>query len=116
AIKVLHPEFTRDERAIKRFQREARAIAEVSSHPNIVTVHDYGELDGRAYLVMEYVSGDTLKQRLGNPVPNELARDVVKAVGSALDFAHTKGLVHRDVKPANILFTEDDRILLSDFG
>jgi len=115
AIKVLHPEFIRDERALKRFKREALAIARIS-HPNIVAVYDYGELDGRAYLVMEYVAGDTLKRRLGKPVSNHFALEVVTAVSAALDYAHSKGLVHRDVKPANILFTEDNRIVLSDFG
>lgn len=115
AIKVLHPEFIRDERALARFKREALAVARLA-HPNIVAVYDYGEHDGRAYLVMEYVAGNTLKARLGKPVSNELAHGVVKAVGSALDYAHSKGLIHRDVKPGNVLFTEDDRIVLSDFG
>lgn len=115
AIKVLHPEFIRDERALRRFKREALAIARLS-HPNIVAVYDYGEHDGHVYLVMEYIAGNTLKGRLGKPVPYALALDVVHAVGSALDYAHAKGLIHRDVKPANILFTEDSRVLLSDFG
>ncbi len=115
AIKVLHPEFLRDERTLKRFQREALAVARLS-HPNIVGVYDYGEQDGRAYLVMEYIAGNTLKTRLGRPVSTEFAYDVMKSVGSALDYAHSKGIVHRDIKPANVLFTEDDRIVLSDFG
>lgn len=115
AIKILHPEFLRDQRALRRFKREALAVARLH-HPNIVAVYDYGEHDSRAYLVMEYVSGNTLKVRLGKPVGYQLALDVVTAVGSALDYAHGKGLVHRDVKPGNILFTEDDRIVLSDFG
>jgi serine/threonine protein kinase len=115
AIKVLHPEFIREERALRRFKREALAVARLS-HPHIVGVYDYGEHDGRAYLVMEFVAGNTLKQRLGRPVPYELALELVRSVGSALDYAHSKGIVHRDIKPANILFTEDDRIVLSDFG
>jgi len=115
AIKVLHPEFTRDERAVKRFQREALAVARLS-HPNIVGVYDYGEHEGRAYMVMEYIAGNTLKGRLGKPVPYDFALDLVRSVGSALDYAHSKGIIHRDIKPANILFTEDDRIVLSDFG
>ncbi len=116
AIKVLHPEFIRDERALRRFKREAVAVARLT-HPNIVAVYDYGEQDGRAYLVMEYVSGSTLKARLaGKPMPYADALAVVRAVGSALDYAHSKGLVHRDVKPGNVLYTEDGRIVLSDFG
>ncbi|MBM2810167.1 MAG: hypothetical protein HW416_926 [Chloroflexi bacterium] len=115
AVKVLHPEFIRDVGAIRRFKREALAVAKLA-HPNIVAVYDYGEHDGRAYLVMEYVAGNTLKGRLGKPVGYQLSLDLVTAVGSALDYAHSKGMVHRDVKPANILFTEDNRIVLSDFG
>jgi serine/threonine protein kinase len=116
AIKVLHPEFIRDERALRRFKREAVAVARLT-HSNIVAVYDYGEQDGHAYLVMEYVSGSTLKSRLGGkPLPQADTLAVVRAVGSALDYAHSKGLVHRDVKPGNILYTEDNRIVLSDFG
>jgi serine/threonine protein kinase len=115
AIKVLHPEFTRDEKALKRFQREALAVARLS-HPNIMAVYDYGEHEGRAYLVMEYIAGNTLKSRLGKPVSYSFALELIKAVGSALDYAHSKGIVHRDIKPANVLFTEDERIVLSDFG
>ena len=115
AIKILHPEFIRDERALRRFKREALAVARLH-HPNIVAVYDYGEHDGRAYLVMEYVSGNTLKQRLGKPASLSMTLDLVRSVGAALDYAHSKGIVHRDIKPANILFADDDRVVLSDFG
>jgi serine/threonine protein kinase len=114
AIKILHPEYVRDQRALRRFKREALAVARLN-HPNIVTVFDYGEHEGRAYLVMEYIEGSTLKGRLGKPVTYALALELVTAVANALDYAHSKGLIHRDIKPANILFTHEDRIL-SDFG
>ncbi len=115
AIKILHPEYVRDQRALRRFKREALAVARLN-HPNIVTVFDYGEHDGRAYLVMEYIEGSTLKGRLGKPVAYTMALELVTAVANALDYAHSKGLVHRDIKPANILFTHEGRIVLSDFG
>jgi serine/threonine protein kinase len=115
AIKILHPEYVRDQRALRRFKREALAVARLN-HPNIVTVFDYGEHEGRAYLVMEYIEGSTLKGRLGKPVSYTAALELVTAVASALDYAHSKGLVHRDIKPANILFTNEGRIVLSDFG
>jgi len=115
AIKVLHPEFIRDERALRRFKREALAVARLH-HTNIVGVYDYGEHEGRAYLVMEYIAGSTLKSRLGKPASLELTVSVIGAVGAALDYAHSKGVVHRDIKPANILFADDDRVVLSDFG
>ena len=115
AIKILHPEYVRDQRALRRFKREALAVARLN-HPNIVTVFDYGEHEGRAYLVMEYIEGSTLKGRLGKPVTYAAALELVTAVASALDYAHSKALVHRDIKPANILFTQEGRIVLSDFG
>jgi serine/threonine protein kinase len=115
AIKILHPEYVRDQRALRRFKREALAVARLN-HPNIVTVFDYGEHEGRAYLVMEYIEGSTLKGRLGKPVSYTQALELVTAVASALDYAHSKGLIHRDIKPANILFTHEGRIVLSDFG
>ncbi len=115
AVKILHPEHVRDQRALRRFKREALAVARLN-HPNIVTVFDYGEHEGRAYLVMEYIEGSTLKGRLGKPVTYTAALELVTAVANALDYAHSKGLIHRDIKPANILFTHEGRIVLSDFG
>jgi serine/threonine protein kinase/N-acetylneuraminic acid mutarotase len=116
AIKVLRPEVVESKQAIERFQREARVAARLSAHPNIVTIYDYGEQDGRAYLVLELVDGITLEERLAEPsTADELVR-VFNAVGSALDYAHSRQLVHRDVKPSNVLIGNDGRVVLSDFG
>ena len=116
AIKVLRPEIVQDEKAIERFQREARVAARLSAHPNIVTIYDYGEQAGRAYLVLEYIDGMTLERRLLQPISAIEIEEVTRAVASALDYAHSHQFVHRDVKPSNILLGSDGRIFLSDFG
>jgi eukaryotic-like serine/threonine-protein kinase len=118
AVKVIRTEALPQnaiERALKRFEREAKSLAKLT-HPNIVKVTDYGEYEGMPYLVMPYLPGGTLKKLLGKPMP---WRDVVKVlipVAEALDFAHRQGVVHRDVKPANILLTELGQPMLTDFG
>lgn len=103
------------ERIMNRFEREARAHAGFS-HPNIVPVYDYGELDGIPYLVMAYLSGGTLKDRVGEPVHFQSAIHYIKPVADALSYAHKLGVVHRDVKPSNILLSSEDRPALTDFG
>ena len=103
------------ERLMKRFEREAKAMAKFS-HPNIVPVHDYGEMDGSPYLVMEYIPGGTLKERISKPIPWEQAVQWLAPVANALRYAHERNIIHRDVKPSNILFDEEDRPLLTDFG
>lgn len=117
AVKVLDPTYTSgDSDALARFQREARAIANLR-HPNILTVHDYGEEGGLAYIVMEYVEGGTLRDRLqGEAFDWQRALDLGMGVGRALAFAHDRGIIHRDVKPANILLPREDWPLLADFG
>ncbi len=114
AIKVLN--IHDDEEFLQRFRQEARAVAALR-HPNILMVHDYGEEHGRAYLVMEYVSGGTLKARLtGQPMSwPEVARFIIP-IGQALAYAHGQGIIHRDIKPANILLPQPDWPLLADFG
>jgi hypothetical protein len=116
AIKVLHFSEADEGEFLERFRREAKAIAALR-HPNILTIHDYGERHGAAYIVMEYVSGGTLKDRLtGKAVDWPDAAPLVIAVGSALEHAHSQGIIHRDVKPANILLAGSDWPLLADFG
>jgi eukaryotic-like serine/threonine-protein kinase len=117
AIKVLHEQFTQDEEYVERFRREARSVAQLS-HPNIVTVIDRGEEGGRQYIVFEYVEGENLKQvieRTG-PVPVRDALLLSLQMARALGFAHDRGLIHRDVKPQNVLMNEDGQAKMTDFG
>jgi serine/threonine protein kinase len=115
AIKVLPAIMSRDETFRARFEQEARAVAQLH-HPNILTVFDYGDEDGMAYLVMEYAAGGTLKDRIAGPLPLDEAIEIASQLACALDYAHQRGLVHRDVKPSNVLLDDDGRPLLSDFG
>lgn len=103
------------ERLMKRFEREAKAQARFS-HPNIVPVHDYGEVDGSPYIVMAYVPGGTLKQKTGKPINVQTALDWLIPIADALAYAHELGVVHRDIKPSNILFDQKGRPMLADFG
>ena len=116
AIKILRATEVSGQEFLDRFRREARAIAALR-HPNILTIYTYGEEGGIAYIVMEYVPGGTLKDRLtGEPVDWPDAATLVIPVGRALAYAHSHGIVHRDVKPANILLPRPDWPLLADFG
>ena len=103
------------ERMLKRFEREAKALAKLA-HPNIVSIFDYGEHEGSPYLVMQFVQGGTLKQQMGTPVSYVEAARLLLPVAQALEYAHGRGIVHRDVKPANILITDNHDRMLSDFG
>jgi eukaryotic-like serine/threonine-protein kinase len=117
ALKVLHAQYTDDDEFVERFKREARAVAQLS-HPNIVTVIDRGEDDGRQYIVFEYIDGENLKERvvrngrLGVSEALELAIQTARG----LAFAHQHGLVHRDVKPQNVLLNGDGQAKVTDFG
>jgi serine/threonine-protein kinase len=117
AIKILHEHYAADPEYLERFRREARAVARLS-HPNIVTVIDRGVVDGRQYIVFEYVEGENLKElvvRSGRlPVPQAL--ELVLAVADGLSFAHDHGLVHRDVKPQNVLLSREGEVKVTDFG
>jgi eukaryotic-like serine/threonine-protein kinase len=117
ALKILHDVLGRDADTIERFRREARSVAQLS-HPHIVTVIDRGEDDGRQYIVFEYIDGENLKrvvEREG-PLPVRRALTLAVTVGRALAFAHANGLVHRDVKPQNVLIDRDGRPKVTDFG
>ncbi len=116
-IKVLRPEFTSDEDFIKSFKREAMAVASLS-HPNIVNIHDVGQEDNIHYLVMEYIQGDNLKNiiRKNERLTPEHAVRIAVQVCEALEHAHENHIVHRDVKPHNILIADDGRAKLTDFG
>ncbi len=116
AIKLLPANLVGEEDFLKRFEREASSAANLR-HPNILPVYEYGEQDDVPYLVMPYIKGGTLKDRLerGDVTPGQIARYLTQ-VAEALDFAHAKGIIHRDVKPANILIDEHDQAYLADFG
>jgi serine/threonine-protein kinase len=116
AIKILHEHYSRDEDYVERFRREARAAAKLS-HPNIVTVIDRGEAEGRQFIVFEYVDGQNLKQLVASKgrLPVRDALEFGVAMGRALAFAHAQGLVHRDVKPQNVLLAGGD-VKVTDFG
>ena len=123
AIKVLHTFLANRENLLIRFRREAWAVANLH-HPNIVHVYDFEQDKERGlyYMVMEFIEGPSLKVRLeelaerGECMPLDEAIDVVTAVGEALGYAHRRDMIHRDVKPANIMFTEEGQVILTDFG
>jgi tetratricopeptide (TPR) repeat protein len=118
AVKVLASHLSEDERARLRFAREARAAAGLSSHPHVVTIYDVGEHDGRVFMVMELMRGGTVGERLkaGRAIADETALRWLREAAGALDAAHEAGVVHRDIKPGNLLLDDRDRLAIADFG
>jgi serine/threonine-protein kinase len=117
AIKVLHAQFSADEAFVKRFRREAQAAANLS-HPNIVGIYDWGQAQNTYFIVMELVDGRSLRDVLkseGALLPRR-ATEITGEVAAALSVAHQAGLVHRDVKPGNILLAKDGTVKVTDFG
>src|SRR5262245_53837370 len=114
ALKLLAPDADS-----ARFEREARAVASLA-HPNVMQLYDYGEDNGRPYMVFEYVAGGTLEDRLGDangrPLADDETRTISAGIAAGLAHAHARGVVHRDLKPANVLFDEDGRPKIGDFG
>ena len=117
AIKRLFPEFAADPSFVERFRREATAAANLT-HPNVVAVHDWGAAAGTYYIVMEYMDGQSLAEllRSNGPLPPEQAAEITLYVAAALGFAHDNGVIHRDVKPGNVLLSPDGQVKVTDFG
>ena len=131
ALKFLPQELNKDRQALERFQREARA-ASALDHPNIATIYELGEAAGVHYIVMEYVKGETLSERIavgadprvrpqvgahrGAPLQIETILDISIQVADALDEAHRQGITHRDIKPANLMLTPRGQVKVLDFG
>src|SRR2546430_1229101 len=117
AIKILNDRHAGDDQFVERFRREAKNAASLS-HPNIVSIYDRGEAEGTYYIAMEYLDGRTLKELIvtRGPTPVPVAIDYTRQILAALSFAHRNGIVHRDIKPHNVLVGPDGRLKVTDFG
>lgn len=116
AIKVMDMVLSKEQDFIERFKREARVIARLDN-PHIVPVYDFDEHNGQPYIVLKFIDGQTLKDRMsGSPLSKTEVLQIVKAVGDGLEYAHRHGILHRDTKPSNVLIANDGKVYLTDFG
>src|SRR5437762_7881653 len=117
AIKILDDRHASDDQFVERFRREAKNAASLS-HPNIVSIYDRGEAEGTYYIAMEYLDGRTLKELIvaRGPAPVNVAIDYARQILTAVRFAHRHGIVHRDIKPHNVLVDTEGRLKVTDFG
>src|SRR5689334_2339267 len=117
AVKVLFPEYANDPSFVERFRREAQSAANLN-HPNIVAVYDWGEEQGTYFIVMEYVEGRSLADilRTEGPLHPQRAAEIASDIAAALGFAHRNGVIHRDIKPGNVLVSPNGQVKVADFG
>jgi Tol biopolymer transport system component len=119
AIKLLPAEFTQDAERVRRFEQEARTASSLN-HPNIITIHEIGEVEGQRYLVTEYIEGETLRQRIEHAPQRRMrlteALEMAAQIASALEAAHNAGIIHRDIKPENVMVRKDGLVKVLDFG
>ena len=117
AVKILFPEYAREESFVERFRREAQAAANLN-HPNIVAIYDWGKSKDSYFIVMEYVEGKSLRDKLidDGPIESDDLAEICADVSSALAYAHQNGIVHRDIKPGNILIKKSGKVKVTDFG